>query len=43
MKRTCKYLAFGAAAVLIALMMAATVGERLQGTPVASGWSYHSP
>ena len=43
MKRTCKYLAFGAAAVLIAMMMAATVVERLQGTPVAFQWFYHSP
>ena len=43
MKRTCKYLSFGAAAVLIAMMMAATVVERLQGTPVAFQWFYHSP
>ena len=43
MKRTCKYLSFGAAAVLIAMMMTATVVERLQGTPVAFQWFYHSP
>ena len=43
MKRTCKYLSFGAAAVLIAMMMAATVVERLHGTPVAFQWFYHSP
>ena len=43
MKRTCKYLSFGAASVLIAMMMAATVVERLHGTPVAFQWFYHSP
>ena len=43
MKRTCKYLAFGAAAVLIAMMMAATFVDRFQGTPVAFQWFYHSP
>ena len=43
MKRTCKYLSFGAAAVLIAMMMAATFVERFQGTPVAFQWFYHSP
>ena len=43
MKRTCKYLSFGAAAILIVMMMAATVVERLHGTPVAFQWFYHSP
>ena len=43
MKRTCKYLSFGAAAVLIAMMMTATFVERFQGTPVAFQWFYHSP
>ena len=43
MKRICKYLSFGAAAVLIAMMMAATFVERFQGTPVAFQWFYHSP
>ena len=43
MKRTCKYLSFGASAVLIAMMMAATFVEKFQGTPVAFQWFYHSP
>ena len=43
MKRTCKYLSYGAAAVLIVMMMAATVVEKLHGTPVAFQWFYHSP
>ena len=43
MKRTCKYLSFGAAAILIVMMMAATVVDRLHGTPVAFQWFYHSP
>ena len=43
MKRTCKYLSFGAAAALIVMMMAATVVERLHGTPVAFQWFYNHP
>ena len=43
MKRTCNYLSFGAAAVLIAMMMAATFVERFQGTSVAFQWFYHNP
>ncbi len=43
MKRTCKYLSYGASAVLIVMMMAATVVEKLQGTPAAFQWFYHSP
>lgn len=43
MKRTCKYLSYGAAVVLIVMMMAATVVERIHGTPVAFQWFYHSP
>ena len=43
MKQTCKYLSYGAAAVLIVMMMAATVVEKLHGTPVAFQWFYHSP
>ncbi|MBQ9192923.1 MAG: cytochrome c biogenesis protein CcsA [Bacteroidales bacterium] len=43
MERTCKYLSYGAAAVLIGMMMAATVVEKLHGTPAAFRWFYHSP
>ena len=43
MKRAAKYLAFGAVAVLIVMMMAATVVERLHGTPAALHWFYHNP
>ena len=43
MKRTCKYLSLGASAVLIAMMMAATVVEKIHGTPAAFQWFYHSP
>ena len=43
MKRTCKYLSYGTSAVLIVMMMAATVVEKLQGTPMAFQWFYHSP
>ncbi len=43
MKRICKYLSFGAAAVLIVMMMAATVVEKIHGTPMAFQWFYHSP
>ena len=43
MKRTCKYLSYGAAAVLIVMMMAATIVEKLHGTPAAFQWFYHSP
>ena len=43
MKRTCKCLSFGASAVIVAMMMAATVVERLHGTPVAFQWFYHNP
>ena len=43
MKRTCKYLSYGAAAVLIVMMMAATVVEKIHGTPAAFRWFYNSP
>ena len=43
MKRTCKYLSFASAAILIVMMMAATFVERLQGTPAAFRWFYHNP
>ena len=43
MKRTCKYLSYGAAAVLIVMMMAATIVEKLKGTPVAFDVFYHNP
>lgn len=43
MKRTCKYLSFSAAAILIVMMMAATVVEKLHGTPTAFQWFCHSP
>ena len=43
MKRTCKYLSYGAAAVLIVMMMAATVVEKVKGTPVAFDMFYHHP
>ena len=43
MKRICKYLSYGAAAVLIVMMMAATIVEKLKGTPVAFDVFYHNP
>ncbi len=43
MKRTCKYLSYGAAAVLIVMMMAATIVEKIKGTPVAFDVFYHNP
>lgn len=43
MKRTCKYLSYGAAPVLIVMMMAATIVEKLKGTPVAFDVFYHNP
>ncbi|MBR6931913.1 MAG: cytochrome c biogenesis protein CcsA [Bacteroidales bacterium] len=43
MKRTCKYLSYGAAAGLIVMMMAATVVEKVKGTPVAFDMFYHHP
>ena len=43
MKKTCKYLSFGALAVLIVMMMAATVVEKLRGSAAAFQWFYHSP
>ena len=43
MKRTCKYLSYGAMAILILLMMAATVVEKLHGTPTAFRLFYHHP
>ena len=43
MKRTFKHLTYGASAALVAMMMAATVVEKIHGTPVAFQWFYHSP
>ena len=43
MKRICKYLSYGAAAVLIVMMMAATIVEKTKGTPVAFDVFYHNP
>ena len=43
LRRTLKYISYIAAAVLIVMMVAATVVEKLQGTPVAFRWFYHSP
>ena len=43
MKKTSKYLSYGALAVLILMMMAATVLERLHGTEYALEHVYHSP
>ena len=42
MKKLSKYLSYGAAAVLIVMMMAATVVEKIHGTPAAFQWFYHS-
>lgn len=41
--KTAKYLSFGALAALIVMMMAATVVEKLQGTPSAFRLVYHNP
>lgn len=38
-----KYLSYGSAAAVIVMMMAATVLEKLQGTPAAMQAIYHSP
>ena len=43
MKRVYKYIAYGVMAVLVLLMMAATIVERLYGSPVALRWFYHNP
>ena len=43
MKKTAKYLSFGSLAVLIVMMVAATVLERLHGTDFAFRHFYHSP
>lgn len=43
MQKVCKYLSFGTMAVLITAMMAATVLEKLSGTPAAFRWVYHHP
>ena len=42
-KKLFKYLSFGTMAVIIVAMMAATVLERLHGTPEALRWVYHNP
>ena len=43
MQRLLKYLSFGLLAVLIIAMMAATVLEKIHGTPFAFQWIYHNP
>ena len=43
MRKTAKYLSYGSLAVLIVVMAAATVLERLHGTEFALRWFYHSP
>ena len=43
MNRTVKYLSYGAVAVLIVMMTAATVVERFYGTTAALKWFYHNP
>jgi ABC-type transport system involved in cytochrome c biogenesis permease subunit/uncharacterized membrane protein len=43
MKKTAKYFSYGSLAVLIVVMAAATVLERLHGTEFALRWFYHSP
>ncbi len=43
MKKLCKYLSYGSVAALIVMMVAATIVERIKGTPVAFEWFYHSP
>ena len=43
MKKTAKYLSFGSLAVLIVMMVAATILERLHGTDFAFRHIYHSP
>jgi ResB-like family. len=43
MQRLLKYLSFGLLAVLIVAMMAATILEKIHGTPFAFRWIYHNP
>ena len=43
MKGVYKYTTYGVVAVLILLMMAATLVERLYGAPAALRWFYHNP
>ena len=43
MNKVLKYLSFGSMAVLILMMMAATILEKLYGTPFAFRWIYHHP
>lgn len=43
MQKFCKYLSFGTLAVLIVLMMAATVLEKTRGSDLAFSLVYHSP
>ena len=43
MQRLLKYLSFGLLAVLIIAMMAATILEKINGTPFAFQWIYHNP
>ena len=43
MQKFSKYLSYGSLAAVIVLMVAATVIEKLSGTPVAFRWVYHNP
>lgn len=42
LEKICKYLSFGAIAVLVAYMAAMTVLEKFSGTAAAMEWGYHS-
>ena len=43
MQKICKYLSFGAVALLIVYMSVASVLEKFYGTDAVMKWGYHSP